>query len=212
MDPKELTHADAMAFERCMAAGGVALFPSDTVYGLACDPNSPWPVQRVALMKNRSRSKPSAVMFFDVAVAFASLSELEPRIREACDRLLPGAVTLLLPNPAHRFAIACGDQPDTLGLRVPKLPWAAAELESVKWPVMQTSANRSGEREARRLEQVEPAIVDACDLVLDAGQLPGIASTVIDLRRYEQEGVWAVVREGAVSADEIATVLGEHDV
>jgi len=76
---------------------------------------------------------------------------------------------------------------------------------------MQTSANRSGEREARRLEHVDPVIVDNSDLVLDAGELPGIASTVIDLRRYEDEGVWAVVREGAVTADEIATVLGEHD-
>src|SRR5262249_11382461 len=201
VDPRELSHSDGMAFERCMAAGGVAVFPSDTVYGLACDPNSPWPVQRVAVIKARPQNKPSAVMFFDRAVMFASLSELEPHTRDACDRLLPGAVTLLLPNPAHRFPFACGDQPDTLGLRVPKLPWAAAELESVKWPVMQTSANRSGEREARRLEHVEPVIVDNCDLVLDAGELPGIASTVIDLRRYEEEGVWAVVREGAVTAD-----------
>ncbi len=209
MEPKELNHSDAMAFERCMAGGGVALFPSDTVYGLACDPNSPWPVQRVALMKDRPRGKPSAIMFFDSAVAFGSLSELEPRTRDACDALLPGAVTLLLPNPAHRFPIACGDDPDTLGLRVPKLPWAAAELEGVKWPVMQTSANRAGEPEARRVEAIEPRLIDACDLVLDAGELPGVASTVIDLRSYESDGTWSVVREGAVSAAEIATVLGD---
>jgi L-threonylcarbamoyladenylate synthase len=209
VEPKELSHSDAMAFERCMAAGGVALFPSDTVYGLACDPNSPWPVQRVSVIKNRLRKKPSAIMFFDCAVAFASLSELEPRTREACEQLLPGAVTLLLPNPAHRFPLACGEDPDTLGLRVPKLPWAAAELESVKWPVMQTSANRAGEREARTFEAVEPVIVDSCDLVLDAGDLPGVASTVIDLRAYERDGTWSVVREGAVTAAEIATVLGD---
>jgi len=209
VDPKELSHSDAMAFERCMAAGGVALFPSDTVYGLACDPNSPWPVQRVALIKNRPQGKPSAIMFFDSAVAFASLSELEPRTREACAQLLPGAVTLLLPNPAHRFPFACGEDPDTLGLRVPKLPWAAAELESVKWPVMQTSANRSGEPEARHFDAVDARIVDSCDLVLDAGILPGIASTVIDLRSYERDGAWSVVREGAIPAAEIATVLGD---
>jgi L-threonylcarbamoyladenylate synthase len=205
----ELSHADAMAFERCMAAGGIALFPSDTVYGLACDPNSPWPVQRLSLMKDRPAEKPCAVMFFDRAVAFDSLSELSDRTRAACDALLPGAVTLLLPNPLHRFRLACGDDPDTLGLRVPLLPLAAAELASVKWPVMQTSANRAGEREARRMGEVHPGIVEACDLVLDAGELPGIASTVIDLRRFEDEGTWSVVRPGRVTEADIAAVIGD---
>jgi L-threonylcarbamoyladenylate synthase len=205
----ELSHSDAMAFERCMAAGGIALFPSDTVYGLACDPNSPWPVQRVNLIKDRAQNKPSAVMFFDRGVAFDSLSELSDRTRAACDALLPGAVTLLVPNPLHRFQLACGDQPDTLGLRVPLLPLAAAELASVKWPVLQTSANRAGEREALRIDRVPPELLDACDLVLDAGELPGIASTIIDLRRYEDDETWSIVREGAVTAAEIAAVLGD---
>jgi L-threonylcarbamoyladenylate synthase len=204
-----LSRTDAQAFARCMAAGGVALFPADTVYGLACAPDSEWAVQRVSLLKDRPRGKPCAVMFFDRTVAFDTLTELEPRTRAACDALLPGAVTLLLPNPAARFPLACGDAPETLGLRVPLLPLGAAPLAGVRWPVLQTSANRAGEPEARRLDGIARELRDACELVLDAGELPGIASTVIDLRRFEDSGEWEVVREGAVSPADIAAVLGD---
>jgi L-threonylcarbamoyladenylate synthase len=204
-----LSHSDAQAFQRCMAAGGVALFPSDTVYGLACDPDSEWAVQRVNLLKDRSPGKPCAVMFFARDVAFDTLTELEPRTRAACDALLPGAVTLLLANPHGRYALACGDDPGTLGLRVPLLPLGAAALASVRWPILQTSANRAGEREARTIGAVDAEMRAACELVLDAGELPGIVSTVIDLRRYEDDDEWTVVREGAVSAQDIAAVLGD---
>jgi L-threonylcarbamoyladenylate synthase len=205
----ELSRTDAQAFERCMAAGGVALFPADTVYGLACDPLSEWAVQRVNLLKDRPAGKPCAVMFFDCGLALDALSELPPRTRAACDALLPGAVTLLLPNPEHRFPLACGEDPETLGLRVPLLPLAAAALASVRWPVMQTSANRAGEPEPRRLGAVPAELRGACELALDAGELPGIASTVIDLRGFEDDGTWTVVREGAVAAADVAAILGD---
>jgi L-threonylcarbamoyladenylate synthase len=204
-----LSVSDAQAFERCMAAGGLALFPADTVYGLACDPHSQWAIQRIALLKDRPASKACAVMFFDRAIAFDTLSELGPRTRAACDALLPGAVTLLLPNPRHRFPLACGDDPDTLGLRVPLLPTAAAALTRVSWPVLQTSANHSGEPAPRRLDAVSAEIAGACELTLDGGELPGTASTVIDLRVYEDSAEWAVLRRGAVSAADIAAILGD---
>lgn len=204
-----LTHSDARAFERCMAAGSVALFPADTVYGLACDPQSEWAVQRVGLLKDRAPGKPCAVMFFDRALALDTLTELGPRTRGACDALLPGAVTLLLPNPERRFPLACGNDPETLGLRVPLLPLAAAALARVRWPVLQTSANRAGEPEPHRLDAVPADLRGACELALDGGPLPGIASTVIDLRQYEYAGDWDVVREGAVIAADIAAILGD---
>ena len=112
---------DAQTFERCMAVGGVAVFPADTVYGLACDPGSEDAVARLYALKRRLPDKPAAVMFFAVDLALASLPELGRRTRVALDTLLPGGVTLLLPNPARRFRLACGPDPDTLGLRVPKI-------------------------------------------------------------------------------------------
>jgi L-threonylcarbamoyladenylate synthase len=195
--------SDAEAFDRCMSVGGVAVFPADTVYGLACDPDNKVAVQRLYTLKRRSYEKPSAVMFFEVSLALSALPELGERTHEALARLMPGAVSVLLPNPAARFPLACGDDPSTLGLRVPVVP----RLAGVRWPVLQSSANRAGGPDARRLEDVPEFIRRSADLVIDGGELPGTPSTVVDLRSYEVEGSWEVVRAGAVGYDELGAAL-----
>ena len=195
--------SDAATFERCMSVGGVAVFPADTVYGLACDPSSTEAVRRLNALKGRRVSKPSAVMFFDRDLALDSLLELGSRTRGALERLLPGAVTLLLPNPKRRWPLACGEHPDTLGLRVPEIE----TLQTVRWPVLQSSANRAGEPDARRLADVPEAIRAEADLVMDGGELPGTPSTVVDLRRYENDGAFEILREGAVARETVERAL-----
>ena len=198
---------DAATFERCMAVGGVAVFPADTVYGLACEPESKEAVQRIYMLKRRRPDKPAALMFFDLEVALAATLEAGERTRTALRALLPGPVTALVPHPARRFPLACGPEPETLGLRVPALPPALAALAAVRWPVLQTSANDAGGPDARRLADVPERIRDAADLVLDGGELPGTPSTVVDLRRYEREGHWTVVRPGAASDAQLREAL-----
>lgn len=193
----------AAELERCIRAGGVVVFPSDTVYGLACDPSSELAVGRLYALKGRPPGKPAAVMFFALAPALAGLPELGARTRGALERLLPGGVTLLLPNPRRRFPLACGPDPATLGLRVPDVPALAA----VGAPVLQSSANSSGGADARRLADVPEQIRAGADLVLDGSDLPGIPSTVVDLRGYEDGGGWAVLRAGLVAPEAIGTVL-----
>ena len=90
--------SDAEAFERCLGVGGLALFPADTVYGLACDPDDRFAVERLYLLKRRSLEQPAAVMFFSVGDALAAVPELGERTRLAMSRVLPGAVTLLAPT------------------------------------------------------------------------------------------------------------------
>ncbi len=202
-----LRPADARAFERCIAGGGVAVFPADTVYGLACDPDSPSAVARLYELKGRPADKPAAVMFFALQRALDALPQLGPRTRRGAAGLLPGAVTLLLANPEGRFRLACGPDPSTLGLRVPALSPAIAAFATVGVAVMQSSANLAGGRDARTLDEVPRSIRDGADLVLDGGTLAGIASTVVDLRTYEQTGRWSLPREGAVGRDALAAVL-----
>jgi L-threonylcarbamoyladenylate synthase len=197
---------DVTAFERCIAEGGVALFPADTVYGLAAHPESEPAVRRLYEIKQRP-PMPSAVMFFSVAAALEALPELGGATRSVFERLLPGPFTFVVANPESRFPLACGSPPERLGVRVPALAGELKPLAAVRQPVLQSSANRHGGAEARRLQDVDPAVREAVDLELDGGELPGIASTVIDLSAYDDEGSYAVLREGAVSADELARSL-----
>ena len=175
-----------MTFDEVIAAGGVVVFPADTVYGLACDPGSEAAVGRLYALKGRAPGKPAAVMFPDVGQAL--LPELSARTRALMERLLPGAVTLLVPS--DRFPLAGGE--GTLGVRVPAIP----PLGSA--PVLQSSANVAGGPDARRLDDVPEAIRAGADLVIDGGELPGTPSTVVDLRRYEHGGELDIVRVGAV--------------
>jgi L-threonylcarbamoyladenylate synthase len=202
-----LSAADAQTLERCIAVGGIAVFPADTVYGLACEPDSKEAVQRLYMLKRRRPDKPAAVMFFALDLALAALPELGARTAGALRALLPGAVTLLVPNPAARFPLACGSDADVLGLRVPAWPPALAALAGVRWPVLQSSANAAGAPDARRLEDVPEFMRTHTDLVLDGGELPGTPSTVVDLRGYESDGRWSIVRAGAVPETEIVAAL-----
>jgi L-threonylcarbamoyladenylate synthase len=205
-----ITAEHAATFERCMTVGGVAVCPSDTVYGLACDVGDERAVDTLYALKGRRPDKPAAVMFFSLELALGGIGAQGPRTIAAVEALLPGPVTLLLPNPDGRYPLACadGDGDAALGLRVPLLCPEAAALEAVRWPVLQSSANVAGGPDPCRVHEVPNAIVDGADLVLDAGPLPGTPSTVIDLRGYEDLGVWTVLRAGAMPPDEIDAALG----
>jgi L-threonylcarbamoyladenylate synthase len=202
-----VTPEDAETFERCISVGGVAIFPADTVYGLATDPESREGVERLYRLKGRRPDKPSAVMFFQVESALAALPELGKRMRDIVECLLPGPVTLLVPNPAHRFPLACGIEPDRLGIRVPRLGGELEPLGAMSRPVLQSSANRAGEPDARRLDDVDPGLRAGADLVLDGGELPGTPSTIVDFSAWEDGGTFEVVREGGLPLEAVVACL-----
>ncbi len=204
-----LTASDAGAFERCVVDGGIAIFPADTVYGFAVDPEHAAAVRQLNELKRRDPAQPSGIMFFSLAPALVALGDLGPATRAAVERLLPGPVTLVLPNPAHRFPLACGDRPDRLGIRVPDLTGSLALLAAVGRPVLQSSANLHGGQDPRRLIDVPEQLRAAADLVLDGGELPGTPSTVVDLSGYETGGRYELLREGALPADALRRLLSE---
>jgi L-threonylcarbamoyladenylate synthase len=203
-----LTSEDAEELRDCIAAGGVAVFPTDTVYGVCCDPDDEAAAQRLYELKGRPSRRPAAVMFFSLEPALRALGdELPLAERRALRALLPGPVTLLLENRSAQFAAACRRDPSTLGLRVPWLPENLHALCEISDPVMQTSANLSGEPDARTLEDVPDRLREGADLVLDGGTLPGVASTVIDLRDYDASEQWHVLREGALAPAAVRELL-----
>jgi L-threonylcarbamoyladenylate synthase len=198
---------DAARLQECVTGGGVAVFPTDTVYGVCCDPDSGSAAERLYELKGRPPARPAAVMFFSLERALDALGELAQAEQSALAALLPGPVTLLLANPQLRFAAACRTDPATLGLRVPRLPEHLRALEAMDMGVMQSSANLSGEPDARTLEQVPESLLEGADVVLDGGELPGIASSVVDLRGYAADGSWRLLREGAMSRQAVESAL-----
>lgn len=202
-----LDEEDATHLQECVAGGGVAVFPSDTVYGICCDPENQRAARRLYELKGRPATRASAVMFFSLEPALELLGELPEADRLALQVLLPGPLTLLLANPGKRFAAACRTDPLTLGLRVPRLPERLAALATITIPIMQSSANASGQPDARTLDEVPTEMREGADLVLDGGELPGTPSTVIDLRDLEAEGRWHVLREGALAKSDVEAAL-----
>jgi L-threonylcarbamoyladenylate synthase len=202
-----VTEGQVAEFEQVIAGGGIAVFPTDTVYGLGTHPDSVEGVHRLYWIKGRSPDRPAAVLFFDLERAIAELPEIGVKTQEALRRLLPGPVAVLLPNPATRFPLACGAEPGRLGLRVPTLGDKLAKLADVKIPILQSSANPTGEPDPCSLEDVDDRIRRGADIELDAGVLPGTPSTVIDLSEYEESGSFEVLREGALSAEAVGAAL-----
>ncbi|HEX5762067.1 MAG TPA: L-threonylcarbamoyladenylate synthase [Solirubrobacterales bacterium] len=190
------------ALERTIAAGGGVVLPADGLYGLACDPLDAAAVERIHRLKGRDEGKPSAVMYFSPLAMRELVAGLGPRTREAVGALLPGPVTLVVANPEHRYPLACREDPERLGVRLIGGPLAGAMC-----PLFQTSANRSGEPAPGSFAEVPEAIVAGADLAIDGGALTGEPSTVVDFSRYDESGEWTVLREGAVSSEEVAAVL-----
>ena len=204
---EELTEEDARALQECVSSGGVAVFPTDTVYGLCCDPEDERAAARLYELKGRPTRRSCAIMFFSLDHALDALGELPEAELLALRVLLPGPLTLLLANREERFGAACRKDSSTLGLRVPRLPAHLTALAAIDCAIMQSSANLSGEPDARSLEEIPQQLLDGADLVLDGGELPGAPSTVIDLRDFDSERRWHVLREGALPRESVQQML-----
>ncbi len=218
LDPDQIRALTAVT-----TRGGLAIFPAETVYGLATDPDDADAVRRMAELKQRDPAKPSSVLFWSLADALVAIEGAPDAILRAVARLLPGPIGLIVPNPQRRFTPACGADPASLGIRVPLLagagpkdatsPRAGSDGETragtAAPPIVQTSANRAGGPDPTTLGMVPPAVREGADLLLDAGERPGTPSTIVDLRGVTDAAPdgWRLVREGPVSAAAIAAVL-----
>ncbi|MDQ2983167.1 MAG: L-threonylcarbamoyladenylate synthase [Actinomycetota bacterium] len=196
--PRTLTNREAIdAAVTAVGTGELVVLPTDTVYGLCATPYHEEPLRRAYELKGRKESQPVALLAVDVDFLFECVPELRGRAGRLARALLPGALTLILPNPAERFRWLTGDRPDTIGVRVPVLPGPSAAVLRQVGAVMATSANKHGDPDPARLEDVPEEIRSVCAAIVDGGELPGVPSTVLDLTGPEPK----VLREGAVPAE-----------
>jgi tRNA threonylcarbamoyl adenosine modification protein (Sua5/YciO/YrdC/YwlC family) len=159
-------------FTAALRAGRAVILPTDTVYGLCALPEHEDVLYGI---KGRDRSKPVALLAADVEALVASVPGLD---RPVLDAYFPGPYTLIV---------------GSVGVRVPNLPPAAADVVRAVGVVAATSANLSGGPDPRRVDEIPKEIRAACGAIIDAGELPGVPSTVIDLTGAEPR----VLRQGA---------------
>ena len=179
-----------------LRAGRPVVLPFDTVYGLAAEPHEEASTRCLYELKGREEQQPTAL----VAASVDSLRALLPELgMTSAWHLLPGPFTLVVPNPAHRFAWLTGTNPDALGVRVPDLAGPTRAVLDEIGAVVATSANLPGGPDPRRLEDVPEQIRAGAAAAIDGGELPGTPSTVVDLTGPAPR----ILREGAVTATEV---------
>jgi L-threonylcarbamoyladenylate synthase len=180
-------------------AGRSIVLPTDTVYGLCAGPDRPEAVLGMYRLKGRDEQQPTALVAADLDVVFDRVPELlQDRAGPLARALLPGPLTLVLPNPARRFRWLTGSRPETIGVRVPELAGEARAILRRVGAVAATSANLRGGPDPARLGDVPEEIRSGCAVLVDGGELPGTPSTVLDLTGPEPH----VLREGALPAAE----------
>jgi len=187
-------------------AGRPVVLPTDTVYGLCTTPHQPEPVLRMYRLKGRDAQQPTALLSSDLDMIFECVPELRGRAGRIARSLLPGQLTLVLPNPARRFRWLTGARPETIGIRVPVLEGSARSVVSRVGPVAATSANLAGGPDPRRLDDVPEEIRSGCAVLVDGGELLGTPSTVVDLTGREPK----ILREGAVPAADVLDHIGQR--
>jgi L-threonylcarbamoyladenylate synthase len=173
-----------------ICAGKPVILPTDTVYGLCAAPDNADAVERLSRLKRRDPQQPIALVASNIHALLEHVPELPEEIVRA---LLPGAYTLVLPNPERRFPWLAGERADTIGVRVPALGGRARAVFDRVRAVAATSANLHGDADPRSVAEIPEELRAGVAAIVDAGELPGTASTVVDFTGPEPR----VLREGA---------------
>ena len=186
-----------------LVQGGVIGYPTETVYGLGCDAYNSKAVERIFRLKQRDRRKALILIAGDIM----QISDMVETIPEAAERLInnfwPGPLTLIFESSSRIKDCAFG-RSKTVAIRIPDSLICQELIKETGFPLVSTSANRSGEPASTTAQQVQSVFQSELDLIIDGGPTSEtIPSTLVDITRTPAR----IVREGAISSLEINTVL-----
>ncbi|GAB4400438.1 MAG: hypothetical protein Kow00123_08380 [Anaerolineales bacterium] len=184
--------------------GGLVAFPTDTVYGVGALVFREDAVERLFTAKIRDRSKAIPVLLANVRDLHRIAKRVPPAAWQLAGAFWPGALSLIVEKSAHVPDVVTAGGP-TVAVRVPDHPLALALIERAGSPLATTSANLSGQPDSVTADEVEAALGDAVDLILDGGPCPGgVPSTVLDLTVTPPR----IVRAGPIRWEDLAPLLG----
>lgn len=203
IDPQQPDPGVITAAAEIVEDGGVVVVPTRHLYGLAVDALNTEALRRVFAIKRRPADKPLLIMVKSRAELADQVDTIPDSARRLMDCFWPGRLTLVFASAGVFPAVLTGGT-GKIGIRLPAHPVCRALLKRLPNPMTATSANLSGQQGCHRVADMAPGLLDAVDLVLDAGPLPaGPGSTVVDVTRSPP----LILRAGALDADQIAEAM-----
>jgi len=203
IDPVQPAREPLLQAARAISSGGLVVFPTSGLYGLAADAFNAAAVDKIFAAKGRSPQKPVLLLIRHADDLGQLVTMVPPAATRLMDAIWPGGLTLVFPAaPVVPPALTAGSA--KIGIRLPAHPVARALVAAVGRPITGTSANVSGRPGCSRITALDAAIAGSVDMTLDAGDLAGGAgSTVVDVTREPP----VILRSGAISEDIIWKVL-----
>lgn len=171
-----------------LKAGGVIIYPTDTVYGIGCDATNPKAIRKLYALKNRDLKQPVSISTtMEQIEKFCIISKEAKSILE---KHLPGALTAVFrPNTEYRLPSQILE--DEISVRIPNHPFVLALLKEIDFPIISTSANISGEPSPTRFDEIKVK----ADLNIEGDEfVRGTPSTIVDFT----EEPFKVLRQGAL--------------
>lgn len=195
------TRNNIMVAARIVERGGLVIYPTETVYGLGCDPFNVEAVKRILKVKG-DRRKPLPVLAASIGDAdkIAFISQIGKRLAA---KFWPGPLTLVFPKKSALSDVVTFGR-DSVGLRIPDNKLALHLISLSGGLLIGSSANRTGEEPPRQVQEISGELKEMVDVVLDGGAAAqGMPSTVADLTSEKPR----ILREGPISLKEILDAL-----
>jgi tRNA threonylcarbamoyl adenosine modification protein (Sua5/YciO/YrdC/YwlC family) len=188
----------------CLLEGGIVAFPTETVYGLAADATNPAAVERLFALKGRDTGKAVSLMVDSSKLLAAIAQNVTVEMKHLMEAFWPGPLTIVFQKRPINFRhVSPGG---TIGVRLPDHSVPLAIMQALARPLACTSANHSGQPDARDADTVEAAFGDRIEALLDGGRLPERKpSTVLDVTQEP----YRILRVGSISHQQIETIIGE---
>ena len=179
--------------KRIIQAGGVIIYPTETLYGLGANPLDPAAMERLYAIKGRAAARPIPFLIKDREMLDTLVKEVPPLAEELIKQYWPGPLTLIFKAKQGLSAAMVGKD-GTIGLRISSHPIAQGICAQLNAALTATSANRAGEEDLVDVERIAGIFGDQVDLIIDSGTVSGIGSTVVDLTITPPR----IVREGMI--------------
>lgn len=208
IDPNKIDYKIIKEAAQIIRDGGLVIFPTETVYGLACDAFNETAIKKVFEAKGRNDSKPLPVMIPSIDNIKSAAAKLNENSLKLGNRYWPGPLTMVVEKNPNIPLIATAGL-NCVGVRVPKNKIALALLSELGSPIIATSANLSDSQPPSNAEDAIKQLGNKVDLVLDGGTCgSGVASTVLDLTVMPAK----ILRQGFITKEMIIEVIGEEDI